>query len=160
MISSAGYAGNGSGNNLSRTELFSIVSEYSKYDGVDVFSVGSLGTSALKSLIKMSVRADGDKEALEALKIINGVKKIAIIDYEDCSSSVRNAINRKVQKALSNSDLLMEFKDDDSRMSIYGVVDGNATKVKDFVLYDADGCSLICLFGSIPVDAVTRLANQ
>ncbi len=45
-------------------------------------------------------------------------------------------------------------------MRIYGVVDESADSVKDFVLYTPSDCALICIFGSISMDAVAKIASN
>ena len=48
----------------------------------------------------------------------------------------------------------MEIKDGGDMCRIYGVVDDAADKLSNFVLYDPSDCTLICLFGTIPMSAV------
>ena len=51
----------------------------------------------------------------------------------------------------------MEAKDDDASMRIFGVVDEKTGTVRDFVLHSPDGGTLICIFGSISMDAVSKV---
>ena len=42
-------------------------------------------------------------------------------------------------------------------MQIYGVVDENNGTVRDFVLHNPTESSLICIFGSIPIEKLARV---
>jgi hypothetical protein len=56
--------------------------------------------------------------------------------------------------------MLMEVKDGSDIMRMYGVVDDRGDKVKDFVLFSPEDCTLICLFGSISLDSVMAVASK
>lgn len=150
----------GDGRNLSQEKLIGLVKDFSQYDGFDIVKVGSLGTSALKSVIRLSALAEADEDARDLLKMIDGIKKIAVVDFEDCDDKVRDRFCEKVDKVLGSSDLLMEVKDEGEKMFIYGVVNEDASKIKDFVMYAPSDCALICLFGSISTDVIAKLAND
>ena len=45
-------------------------------------------------------------------------------------------------------------------MKIYGVFDEQSGTVQDFVLYAPSDCALICLFGSISMDAIAQLVSK
>ena len=46
------------------------------------------------------------------------------------------------------------------KMRIYGVMDEKTNEVKDFVLYAPSDCSLICLFGTLSMDAMAKIASN
>lgn len=149
------------GQSIPRAELFAIVNKYRVYEEVDVMKVGTLGTAALKNLIFTSMASEGlGGDARAVMDLIRGVKKMAIMDYEGCSSKMRARITGEIEDALRGCEMLMEAKDEDSAMRIYGVVADNSNKVSDFVLFAPNDCSLICLFGSISLDAIMRYTNQ
>lgn len=152
------FAGTG-GRTVHKEKILTIISEYRHQDGVDVVRLGSLGTSLAKTVAKIALEVDGDPEAREIVKMIKGVKSIAVVDFEDAAPSVRDSFNSKLQRAFANSDLLMEVKDDEDQVYIYGLVDQAGDIVQDFVMYVPNDCALICLFGSISIDAVARLAE-
>jgi hypothetical protein len=54
----------------------------------------------------------------------------------------------------------METRDGNEVMQIYGVVDEENGTVKDFIMHNPSGATLICIFGSIPVEKIARLATQ
>lgn len=139
--------------------LVSLISDYSAKDGFDVIRIGRLGTSAIKSLARLGSWDDGDSDAEEALSIISGIKKLAIVDYEDCSPADKESFERKVGRLLKDENVIMEFKDDGHICRIYGVMDERSDKLRDFVLYTPSDCALICLFGSISLSKVTSVMD-
>ena len=137
-----------------KTKLVSIINEYKNYEGVEVVMVGSLGTRALKSL------SENDPDMRDAMRIISGIRKMLVVDFEDCEPAVRERLARKLQGALDGADLLMEVKDGGTGLMMYGVVAEGSSTVRDFVLYSPEDCSLICLFGSLSMNAVSKLATS
>jgi hypothetical protein len=59
---------------------------------------------------------------------------------------------------LEGSEMLIEAKDGDDKMKIYGIVDGNGEKVSDFILHTPSECAVICILGSISAEAITKIA--
>lgn len=140
--------------------LISLINEYSFHDGFEVVRVGSLGTAAIKGVAKIAALADkDDPDIREMVKILNGVKKLAVVEYEECDDKVRDKFNRKLERLLESSDLLMEAKDGEDILRMYGVVTEDSSTVKDFVLYVPSDCALICLFGSISLDSLSKFMN-
>lgn len=160
------FAGNG--RKESRAEggaqadrLISLIAEYRYKDGFDVVKIGRLGTSAIKSLAKIGAWAEGDGEDAKALKdVIGGLKKLAIVDYEDCSETDRHNFERKVGRILREEDTIMEFKDNGEICKIYGVMDESSDKLRNFILYNPSDCALICLFGSISLSKVISAMDR
>ncbi len=144
---------------VQKDKLVDAISDFNGYEGFDMVSVGSLGTSLIKSLAKMAAIAENDEDVLAAVKMIQGIKKVTIIDYEDCEKSVRDKFNGRLGRILTGDNLLMELKDGSELMKIYGVVDGDKAVVKDFVISVPSDYALICLFGSISLDLVAELAD-
>lgn len=140
---------------VSKARLTALISEMRGYDGVEVVRLGALPTAAFKSILRVAARRDED--AREALRLLRGVRRVSVLDYEDCSTAVRERISARLDRALVGSELLMEAKGDDSAMQIFGVVDDKTGTVRDFVLHAPDDCTLICIFGSISMDAVSKV---
>ena len=140
---------------VSKARLTALISEMRGYDGVEAVRLGALPTAAIKSILRATARRDED--AREALKLLRGVRRVSVLDYEDCSPAVRERIADRLDRALVRSELLMEAKGDDSAMQIFGVVDEKTGTVRDFVLHAPDDYTLICIFGSISMDAVGKV---
>lgn len=143
------------GGNLSKTQISAFIIECQRYEGVEVVQLGRLATGALKATIRMA--GAGDPDVREMLKLIGGIKRIAVLEYGDCEPAIQARITRKLDRMLSEEDLLMETKDGYDRMHIYGVVDDRNGTVNDFVLHTPSSSSLICIFGSIPIEKLAKI---
>ena len=85
---------------VSQEKLTSIINEYKACDGFEVTKIGKVGTSAIKNLIRLSAKAESSQDVKDALDIIKGIKKLAIVEYDNCSEDVRDRFNHKISKAL------------------------------------------------------------
>lgn len=150
LIAPAATAGN-----VSNSKISSFISECRRYDGVEVVQLGGLAAMAIKGTIRAA--AGNDPDARDLLRVISHIKKVIVLDYDDCAPAVRDKINRKLDRILADSDLLLETREDGQAMQIYGVIDERAGTVRDFVMHDASGSSLICLLGSISIDKLSRV---
>ncbi|MCQ2187163.1 MAG: DUF4252 domain-containing protein [Bacteroidales bacterium] len=159
-LSISGFAAQKPGKAVPKDKLLSVISEYRHNEGFHVIKLGNLATSLVRSAAKVAVKVDGDQEAAEALKMINGVRKVCVVEYEECSGAVRDSFNSKLSRVLSDSELLMEVKDDEDQVFMYGIVDDDASAVRDFVIYVPEDSALICMFGSISMDALTKLIEM
>lgn len=146
------------GKNVSKTQLATLVSEYRQYDGVELVQLGSLATSALKTVIRISAKNDPD--AAEALQLLNGIRRLTVFEYEDCSPAVKEKITRKLNRILNGSELLIEAKDGDDSMRMYGVVDEKGDTVRDFILHTPGSCALICIFGKVSMKALSKMMKD
>lgn len=141
-------------------KLFNIISEYSRKGNFEVTRVGRLGTTALKGLIRMTGAAEGDNDVREMLSIVSGINRIAVVEYGDSEDKLRKEFQNKVESVLSGVDILMEVKDESDKFKVYGVVSDKSDSVRDFVLYSPGDCTLVCLFGSIPLEKVAEIVNR
>ena len=134
------------------SKVKTLVKEYRHMEGVEVVSLGPVSLG----LLKVAARNFGDLDAEDrmALKTVDGVKGLTIMDFEDADEAVKAAINQKLGKVLAKMELLMEVKDEGDVVRIYGRDDGR--KLRDCVLYSADG-TLICTQGAIDTDKLVDL---
>jgi hypothetical protein len=151
---------NAQGKSVPGSQISLLISEYKMYDGFEAVKVGRLATGFVKSMINAGAMKEGDPEAKELKKLIKGIKKLAVVDYSDCDLEVRQGFTNKMGRLLSGADVLMEVKDGSDLMRMYGVVDDKGGKVKNFVLFCPEDCTLICLFGTISLDSVMNLASR
>ena len=145
--------------NVQSGKLLALINDYRDKEGFDVITVGSLGTSIIKKMIANNLDKV-DEETKSLFKAIEGIKKIAVVDFGSSDAAVRTEFIQKMEKLLSQSQLLMEIKDSEDKLYMYGVVGRKNNKVSDFVLYNPDGGNVICLFGSIPLDSLANLADK
>lgn len=120
--------------------------------------LGRAATAALKGAIRLATINDPDGR--EVLKLMKGIRSITVLDYENCSQSDREKISLKIERALSGNDVLIEASDGGEKMRIYGLVDDKTDKVRDFVMYSPSDYALICIFGSISMDAIAKIASD
>ena len=144
------------GNRASKNRIGSFIADCRHYEGAEVVHLGSFATSLGKGMLKI-VSID-DPEAREMLKIIKDVRSLYVLSYEDCSKSVQAKVNSRLEKMLEGSQMLMEAKDGDDKMRIYGIVDEDGEKVSDFILHTPSECAVICILGSISTEAIAKIA--
>lgn len=140
--------------------VMDVINAYCAEEGIDVVRIGKLGTFAIKKIIRLSADASEEQEIKDALKIIHGINSLLVVDYSDCREPVRNSISGRISKVLGSTDLLMEVKDGTDVMKMYGIVNGNSSEVRDFILFSPEDCSIICLFGSISMDAISMISDR
>ena len=147
----------GPGRKVSRSEVSSIISEFRHYDGVEVVKLGWLATAAIKGVVR---HAGNDEDARQIREALRGIKSVTVLEYEDAAPDVRYRIKSRITHALDGRELLMEAKDSDASVQIFGVVDESTGTIRDFILSTPDNCALICLFGSIPMEAASQMMTR
>ena len=143
---------------VSKAKITAAISDFRRYEGVEVVQLGRVGTAAIKGLMHAAAREDPD--AREALRLLRGVRNLSVLDYGDCTPDVRERIVKRLDKALDGSELLMEAKDGGTAMQLFGIVDEKSDQVRDFVIHAPSECALICVFGSIPMEAVGKMVDD
>lgn len=141
---------------ISRARLNSLISVCRTYKDVEIVKVGNVGMSLLKLAARMSVEDEEDREALRAM---NGIKSISVMDYSECRAGDRDAISARIDHLFAGKTPIMEVKDDGEAMFIYGVVSEDGSRIGDFVLYTPSDCALIGIFGSIDTATPAESAN-
>jgi len=137
------------------SELRSLVQSFKGEPG---FETVNLGWPVMK-LIKVAMAAEAeDEEDRAAAEMFNGLKKLTIVDYEDCSPETKERFTRKLRRILRDEDVLMEASDDGERVRIYGLSNESGDVVKDMVI-DA-GDALICVMGTLRLDQVGGLMEE
>lgn len=131
-----------------------LMNEYKHHDGFDHVSIGPLGMTLMKGIILSDKDLDAEDRA--ALGAFESIRRLTILDFEDAQADVKARFISKLQHILNGMDLILETKDSDSRLSIYGVDDGRT--VRDCILFDPDG-TLIVVRGKIGMDKLMELAN-
>ena len=142
---------------IPKTQISTVISEYSHCEGVDGVRLGRLATGAVKGVVR--VASIKDRDAREALSLMKGVKSLYVFDYASCSPALRDRIGRRLDRIFRNTELLMEVNDEEDKMQIFGLYDEKTDAVRDFVLYTPSECTLICIFGSISMNTVSRMTD-
>lgn len=156
---------------VSYSKLESLISSYKDAPGFDVNKIGRLGTGAIKALIKRSFKAESKEDAKngtapadkdkgpdtnDIIKMVRGVKKITVVDYDECPSLVKAEITQKLDEILVPEGMIMEVKKHGDVMKLYGVLDEKSEKLRNFVLYAPEDHTIICLFGTISLNLINK----
>lgn len=146
------------GKTVSKAQISTVISECRSYEGAELVRLGRFKTAALKGVIRLAAAKDPD--ARKALSLMKGIRGISVLNFEDCSSTDKNRIAEKLERALLGGEMLMEASDGGDKVQIYGVADEKADILRDFVLYAPSDCSLICIFGSISMDTIAAISSD
>ena len=138
------------------SRLTAAISECRHYEGADYLKLGRLATGAIKGVVRLAGEEDSD--LLEAVSLIKGIRGITLFSYDDCSEEDKAAIISKLTNALADSEILLEASDSGEKVQIYGSYDDRSDKVSDFVLFAPSEYALICIRGSVSMDAIARIA--
>lgn len=144
------------GNRANDKRIGNFIADCRDYEGAEVVHLGSFATSIGKGILK--VASIDDPDAREALGLIKDIKSLYVFNYEDCSKGVKEKVNSRLERMLEGSQVLLEAKDGEDNVIIYGVVDEKEGKIKDFILHTPSECAVICILGSISADALAKLA--
>lgn len=140
---------------INNARLSALISECRQYDGAEVITIGGFGTSLIKGAVRLS--AGNDPEARAALRLFSGVRSFGALEFSDCSEAARERISEKIERLLARSEMLVEVKEDDTHMCVYGLLDDASATVRDIVLYDAEDCVFVYAKGSVSMEAVGKL---
>ena len=138
------------------TSVISIVNEYNSDPDIDVISIGKLGIDIVTVLGKLSVDT---KEEKDVVALLSGFNKILVADYEGAEISKRQVINSKLTKALDGAEKIIEVKDEEDTVLVYGNSVNDGEKLEDIIIYIPNDCALICFVGSIDFDKLTELVK-
>lgn len=144
------------GNRANDKRIGNFIADCRDYEGAEVVHLGSFATSIGKGILK--VASIDDPDAREALGLIKDIKSLYVFNYEDCSKGVKEKVNSRLERMLEGSQVLLEAKDGEDNVIIYGVVDEKEGKIKDFILHTPSECAVICILGSISADSLAKLA--
>lgn len=144
------------GNRANKERIGNFISDCRNYEGAEVVHLGSFAINIGKGVLKIA--SIDDPEAREVLGLIKDVKSLYVFNYEDCKKSVKEKVNNRLKEMLAGSEVLLEAKEGEDKVIIYGVVDEKGGKVSDFILHTPSECAVICILGSISTDTLAKLA--
>lgn len=146
------------GKNVQKTQLASFISEYRHCEGVELVQLGTFATAAVRAMVRLG--ASDDEDSRQAISMLKGIRRLTVLDYEDAPDSIKEKMSRRLDRILNGSELLMEAKDGDDVMKMYGVLDKKGENVSDFVLYTPGDCALICIFGKVSMKAIAEIMKE
>ena len=147
------------GARVPKRQLTSVINECARYEGVETVRVGGVATFLVTSVLSqyiLSAVAE-DEEVADVLRLARGVRKLYVMEYAGCEDGDREYIDRRLRKALKHKDLLLEVKDGEDGVRIFGTYDEKHDRVSDMVLYMPGDYTLICLYGRISMGALSTL---
>ena len=146
------------GKAVPKAKITAAISEFRRYEGVEVVRLGRVGTAAVKTLMRAA--AQDDPDAREALQLMRGVRNLAVLDYEGCAPAVREKIVRRLDQALDGSELLMEAKEHGESVRMYTA--GTEKIVNSFVMLSIEGeaLSFICIDGKMDRESLENMLLQ
>lgn len=136
-------------------QLRSLVSAYKGTEGFEIVDIGGIGLGLLKAAARNAADSPEDREAL---KLFNGLKRLTVVDFSDAPADKREKFLRKANRILNDSELLMEAKDNDETVRIYGTSSKDGSLLEDIALLAGD--ALIFIRGTIRTEQITELMKQ
>lgn len=83
-----------------------------------------------------------------------------VVEYDGCDAGVRADFNSRMTRLLSDAELLMEAKDEEDTVRIYGEISEDGNKAKNCVVFVPEDYTLICIFRSIPLKMLMGAIND
>ena len=136
-------------------QLRNLVSDYRDTQGFDVVDIGTLGLSLLKAAARTAAETPEEREALN---VFNGLKRLTVVDFSEAAPEIKDKFLRKVSRILQGSEMLLEAKDGDETVRIYGTSSDDGNLLEDIALIAGD--ALIFVRGAIRGDQVAALIAQ
>lgn len=134
-----------------------LVREYNVYPGFEVVSVGGLGLGLVRMIAKASAGSEEDRKMME---ILDGLRKVIVVEYEGADDSRKDSFNRKAAKLLENAEKIVEVKEDGETLDVYGTSSSGGERLDDLIVFIPEDCTLICLFGSISSDKIADIIEM
>ena len=141
--------GNADARKRDMSDLTSLIKEYKNYDSFDCVSVGGVLLSLMRSMVKSE--AAGDPDAMAALSLLKGINHITVADFDGCPRDIKDSFVSRATVILESFDMLMEAKDSESSVVIYGTMNQNADVLNNVIVYAPQDCALICIEGKVPM---------
>ncbi len=146
--------------NVDTRNIISTISDYKHVSGVQVISVGKLGLGLAKVVANLSAESEEDKAALA---ILNGINKVVVVNYEDATAAKEKELNSKFSELLNNAEKIIEVKDEEDTIHIYGTSANGGRSIDDLMIFIPKDYTLICVLGSISAERIAdliKIANE
>lgn len=134
--------------------LNALVSSYRGTSGFEVVNIGRPFIGLVKLILRTQAHDAEEKALLDAL---SGVTRLTVLDYEDAPERVKTEFARKVNRILSDDQLLMEAADGGDKVRIYGILSEDGNTIRDVILHEEGDGNLVCFSGKIRADKLETL---
>lgn len=147
--------------NAPKQRINSLIQEFKAYDGFEAIRVGPMLISIAKPFIRSEMREETDEDEREemmmVISMLNGIKRIQVATYGDCSEQIQERFNARLSRLLDGVSMLMEVKDDGETIRMYGKTSRNGRYLDDFIIHIQDEGVLVCLYGRFDMNSVSEL---
>ena len=143
---------------ITKKEVKALLKEFKKNKGYECEEVGSFGLALMKAVADSDDEDDADGRLV--LKSIDKLKGIIAADLSDCNLDVIFRFNARVEELLKDAPLLIEAKDEDESIKIYGTVSPNGKHVSDVIIFCPEDAELTYFEGIIDIGALRQYANE
>ena len=133
-------------------QIRTLLSEFRDEPGVDVVDLGSVALGLLRATLRTQAENEQDQKAIDLLR---SIKRLTILDCSEADQNVKDSFLRKAKRALAGEEMLMEAKDGDETVRVYGQSSGDGNILQDIFILADD--TLISIKGSIRMDQVNAL---
>lgn len=138
-----------------KSQITKLVKEFKGKAEFESMELGSF----MMSIAKMAVKLDSDKDdAAMAIKAMDKIDGMTVIDLEDCSRSVKEQFTSRFESIVGGADkALMEVKDEEDTIRFYGTPSTDGSIIRDLIIYNVSDCEIICIWGSISKEGMEDL---
>lgn len=143
--------------NLSTDAVLQLVMDHRGKQGFETIYVGKMGLGLVRMVL--SAEAD-DPEEKAVLDMIKGLNKFVVVNYEDASQTARAAFAAKLNGLFGNMEKIIEVKDGEDEVNIYGTSVNGGESIDDIMIYIPSDCTLICVLGSISADRIADIIEM
>ena len=150
-VAEAAYRGK-----ASTRDVISLVRNYNHHEGFEIVSVGKLGIS----LAHMIANANADEDEKAALGILRDLNKIVVVNYDEADEAKQQAFNARIGKVLDGAEKILEVKDEEETVNIYGTSVNGGESIDDLMIFIPEDCTLVCILGSISAERIADLIEK
>lgn len=139
-----------------KSQITSLVKEFKDKAEFESIELGSFAMSFAKMVAK--AKSDKDDDAAMAIKAMDKIDGMTVIDLEDCSRSVREQFTSRFESIVGGADkALMEVKDEEDTVRFYGTPSADGRTIRDLIIYNVNDCEIVCIWGSISKEGMEDL---
>jgi len=138
-------------------ELNALIREYKDSADFNVIKLGSFSMSIAKSAVKIAASLDDD-DIQTILSQMDGVKALTVVEYEDASRAKKAEFNFKLGALLPKEDLIMEVKDDDDIVRIYGAPSEQGI-FDNLIVFCENDDVLVRIYGKISMQSIGKISR-
>lgn len=153
-------AGSSERTTVNTRRVISAIRDYRYEPGFEVVSVGKFWMGLTRIAAGLAVETEEERRALS---ILNNIDKIVVVDYEDASEAKRRAFDSRLSRLLDRAEKIIEVKDEEDIVNIYGTSVNDAESIDDLIIYIPEDCTLVCILGSISAEKIAdliKMANE